>query len=299
VSTNLSIFKNPNAVVAASGRTSALAQQIASGSGGIRRITTATGGTFKRIVNGEQIGKAIRGEFNAIIVHQMPKVSREFYASEYDADAKPTLPDCWSNLGDRPESKAANPQAANCTMCPKNVDGSGAKGKGRACRFNRRIALLLEGDDTGEVYQLKIPAKSLFGKGEGNTHPYESYGRFLVANGSAPDLVVTTIAYSLEADTMELNFTAARPITDEEWELVQAAQADPDTQRYVSLTVAEADGVSRKPSPAKVIAAPVEPADEDDEVHEPKAAKRAPKAEEAPKPKGDLAAIVNAWAEDD
>jgi len=34
----------------------------------ILAVATNTNGTFKRIVNGEQVGKAIRGEFNAIIL---------------------------------------------------------------------------------------------------------------------------------------------------------------------------------------------------------------------------------------
>lgn len=318
MTTNLAIFKNPNAVVASTRASSALGQQIAANLGGLRRIQTNTNGTFKRIVNGEQIGRAIRGEFNAIIVAQLPKVSRTFYASDYDPDAKPALPDCWSNLGDKPDAKAPNPQGASCASCPKDVVGSGKNGNGRACRFQRRIAILLEGDTSGDVYQLNIPGKSLFGKGDGNTHPYESYGRYLVANGSAPDLVVTTVAYDLDADTMELQFTPVRPITDEEYDLVLAAQADPETQRYIQLTVSEAAATKEeptakpkakeepKPAPKKQSAATqmemwgeAADAEEAEEVEAPKATKRATKATPEPKAATDLAAVVNAWATDE
>ena len=240
---NITIFKQSGAVSTAAKRElSDLAKSLASANN-TRRIQTNTNGTFKRIVNGEQIGKAIRGEFNAIIVDALPKVSRVFYAGKYDPDAKPTLPDCWSNLGDKPEASAGNPQASNCASCPKNVVGSGENGKGSACRFQRRVALLIEGDDSGDVYQFNVPAKSLFGKGSGNVHPFESYVKFLIANGESPDTVVTNIAYNLDAETMELQFTPMRGTTDAEYEMVQEARRDPATRQLIVLTVAAADGV--------------------------------------------------------
>jgi len=313
---NLAIFKNQNAVANTRRPVSDLTKSVAT-SVSISRIQTNTNGTFKRLVGGEQIGKAIRGEFNGIVVSMLPKVSRTFYAGKYDPDAKPTLPDCWSNNGDAPEANAPKRQAANCANCKNNIDGSGENGKGKACRFQRRVALLLEGDDSGTTYQFNIPAKSLFGKGNGNTHPFESYVRFLAANDESIDYVVTNIAYNLDADTMELNFTPVRPITDEEYELVVAAQADPATQRLVQLTVAEADGAKAKTTPAveeeeeeapakkPAAKAPAKKAnvwadDEEEEAEaEPKAVKRNVKKEEPVKVKGDLAALVDDWATDD
>lgn len=307
---NMTIFKNPNAVAAAALPDSSMKQQILDSMGGYNRIATNTNGTFKRIVNGEQIGKAIRGEFNAIIVAMLAKPSREYYEAAYDPDAKPTRPDCWSNLGDKPEDGVGDRQAANCATCPKNIDGSGANGKGKACRFKRKIALLLEGDSSGDVYQFNVPAKSLFGKGNDKTHPYESYCRYLASNGTGPDRVVTTIAYDLDAETLELQFTADRFITAEELELVQAAQEDPATQRLIITSVGESDGAPAKPaaaSPVKEAAKkPVKKpsfldADEEEEAEEvvaaPKA-KRAPKKEE-PAVSGDLSAIVSAWGDDE
>jgi hypothetical protein len=290
----------------------------------VRRIQTNTNGTFKRIVGGEQIGKAIRGEFNAIIVSMLPKVSRTFYAGKYDPDAKPTLPDCWSNNGDVPEAKSPNRQAANCASCKNNIDGSGENGKGKACRFQRRVALLLEGDVSGDTYQFNIPAKSLFGKGNGITHPFESYVRFLAANEESVDYVVTNIAYNLDADTMQLQFTPVRQITDAEYELVVAAQSDPATQRLVQLTVSEADGATSKPKaqpvmieqqvedeeedeePPMKVAKPAKKAawleDEDEEEDdEPKVApsKRTANKVDVTKSADDLASALDTWADED
>lgn len=312
---NLTIFKNPGAVAASALPPSKLGQQIAENAvGGYNRIATNTNGTFKRIVGGEQIGNAIRGEFNAIIVDMLEKPSREYYEGTYDPNAKGTMPDCFSALGDKPDPKAKNRQSANCANCSMNIDGSGQNGKGKACRFKRKVALLLEGDTSGDVYQFNIPAKSLFGKGKGNTHPFESYCRFLVANGAAPDRVVTTIAYNLDAETMELNFTAERFITEEELDMVETAQANPMTRKLVQMSAGEADKPKALPpveeededeAPAIKPAPKAKPTnkwedDEDaDEAPAAEPAKRASKKAETPKLSTDLGSLVNSWVDEE
>ena len=307
----LSIFQQPNTAVSASRREpTALGKALASETT-MRRIATNTNGTFKRIINGEQIGDAVRGSLNVIIVDALPKVSRTFYAGKYDPNAKATLPDCWSNLGDRPEPAAENKQAESCAVCPKNVLGSGDNGK-RACRYQRRIAVLVEGDPSGEVYQFNVPAMSLFGTGTGNVHPFEGYVKFLLANRESPDTVVTNIAYDLNADSMKLQFTPVRQIDDAEYALVQAVQADPNTKKYVQLTVAQADGVTKSPVEKKAAPAAVEapkptivyadePDDEDEAPAEPvkrsaKTATTAPAPEEG---KRDLSSIIGEWGDED
>jgi hypothetical protein len=320
---NLAIFRDQNTVSNVRRPLSDMTKAVATTTS-VRRIQTNTNGTFKRIVGGEQIGKAIRGEFNAIIVSMLPKVSRTFYAGKYDPDAKPTLPDCWSNNGDVPEAKSPNRQAANCASCKNNIDGSGENGKGKACRFQRRVALLLEGDVSGDTYQFNIPAKSLFGKGNGITHPFESYVRFLAANEESVDYVVTNIAYNLDADTMQLQFTPVRQITDAEYELVVAAQSDPATQRLVQLTVSEADGATSKPKAQPVMIEqqvedeeedeepPMKPMkaakpankwedDEEEEDDEPKVApsKRTANKVDVTKSADDLASALDTWADED
>ena len=153
MSNEISIFKQPGAISTSAnrGQLSELAKTLAGATSGgtSRRVQTNTNGTFKRLVNGEQIGDAVRGDIDVIIVHALPKVSRVFYAGAYDPNAKPTLPDCWSNNGDIPEAAAGNKQGLNCVSCPKNVVGSGSNGKGRACRYQRRVAVILPTDSTG------------------------------------------------------------------------------------------------------------------------------------------------------
>ena len=248
---NLTIFSEASNVPTVR-RQSKLLDKMGSSGGSLRRIGLNTNGTFKRVVGGEQIGKAVPHQLDVIIVDLLAEPSRQFYGSKYDPSAAATLPDCWSNDGKTPDVKATGRPASSCIACPKNVEGSGDNGKGRACRYLRRIAVLVVGDPSGEVYQMQIPAGSLFGKGTDNVHPFENYKKFLMANGEAVDTIVTRVMYDLDADTMKLKFTPVRLLTEVESGFVDAAQEDPETKRYVGLTVVEAGA-------QKAIAAPAEP----------------------------------------
>jgi hypothetical protein len=294
---NVTIFKQGAVATSGNRELSDLAKSLSTATT-TRRIQTNTNGTFKRIVNGEQIGNAVRGEINVIILHALPKVSRTYYKEKYDPNKEATLPNCWSNLGDKPEEGAEDKQHSNCAECPQNIKGSGENG-GRACRFERRVSVLVEGDSSGDVYQFKIPSKSLFGKGTGNVHPFESYVKFLLANGESPDNVVTNVSFDANADTMELLFTPLRNISDEEYEMVKAAQNRPETKRYTMITVAQADGVKKLPGNKTVAPAKVTRTDEpeDEVIEEP--VKRSVKKPEPPKPKANLADVVSAWGADE
>ena len=300
MSNNVSIFTGQTGV-STERRQSALAQKLATTSTvSNRRIQANINGTFKKMVNGEQVGNAIRGEFNAIVVGMLTNVSRIYYKEKFDPNKEATLPNCWSNNGDKPEAGASDPQHGNCADCPRNIKGSGDNG-GKACRYQRRVSLMLEGDESGTVYQFNIPAKSLFGKGTGNIHPFESYVKFLVNNGMSPDLVVTNISFDSNAETMELVFSPVREVSDAEYALVLAAQERPETEMYTKLTAAHTDGVSKTPKldkPAPVVTRSEEP--EEEEVAEP--VKRTKKKEEetpAAESEDPLASIIDEWGSED
>jgi hypothetical protein len=295
---NITIFEDQSSLPTVK-RESRLADKIGSGTS-LRRIATNTNGTFKRVVNGEQIGKAVPHEINIIVVDMLKDVSREFYASDYDPEGKASLPDCWSADGRTPDAKAPNRQGSGCATCSMNIDGSGAKGRGKACRFKRRIAVLVEGDPTGDIYQMSFAAKSLFGKGVGNEHPFESYCNYLKANGEAPDTVVTKVMYDLDADTLTLKFKAVRHLTQDEADLVDAAFASGEAQRYIQLTTSEVDGA--KAQPAKVIEAPkatlFDEPEEEEAVEPVKRVAKKPAVVDAPVEDKGLSDLLGEWAED-
>ena len=302
--TNLAIFKNQTVVSVGVQREPSEFAKATMGSNNYRRIQANTNGTFKRLVNGEQVGNAVRGEIDVIIIAWLNGISRTFYKEKYDPNKEATLPDCWSNLGDAPEDTAANKQSANCVTCQQNVKGSGDNG-GKACRYQRRIAVVLANDPTGEVYQFNVPAKSLFGTSVGNKHGFVGYKKFLDANNALMDNVITTISFNSNANTMELQFSPERLTTDEEYHMVREAQKRPETKAYIMLTVAQTDGVKKQPpaveaKPAPKVTRSTEPEYEFDADAPSEPVKRvAKKQEAAPALKKSIADAVSAWGEDD
>jgi len=275
------------------------------GGGGAKRISIR-GGVFRKIVGGEEVGKLSGREMNVVIVNARKNVSRIYYASKYNPE-EIVAPSCFSNDGDVPDSSAEEKQGKTCAECPQNIAGSG-EGTSRACRYQRRIAVLLEGDMSGDVYQLTLPSKSVFGKGEGNIHPFESYTKYIAGNGRNINQIVTQVSMDLDSDTAKLFFSPVRHINHEEWEVAKTAGDSIEAKNAITLTVAQTDGVVKKPlvlagkpldeefekptpkAKAKVVEA------EDAEIVEP--TKRASKKpEEAPAPKKNLASVISAWSD--
>jgi hypothetical protein len=282
--------------------------RMSSGSGGstMRRIQLSNGRTFKRVINGEQIGKAATDTLDVIIVDWLVEPSRKFYAAAYDKDAKATLPDCWSNDGVAPEAGASNKQSKACASCPKNVKGSGSGGKGKACRYERRLAVLVAGDPSGDIYQIAIPGASLFSDNDGNVYGFEGYKKFMLASKHALDTVVTRLIYDTEADTAKVGFKPIRHLTEMEASLVDAAQDDPATEKYTMLTVGAVDSAKAiaAPAPVAAIAAPaasVNPFGDDEDEDEAPATpvKRAAKPKPTAEVKPELASVLGAWLEEE
>jgi len=304
---NITIFEEPSSVPTVQ-RESRRMDRMSSGSGGstMRRIQLSNGRTFKRVINGEQIGKAVSDTLDVIIVDWLVEPSRKFYAAAYDKDAKATLPDCWSNDGVAPEAGASNKQSNACRGCPKDVKGSAPNNK-KACRYERRLAVLVAGDPSGDVYQIAIPAASLFGDNDGNVYGFEGYKKFMLASKHALDTVVTRLIYDTEADTAKVGFKPIRHLTEMEASLVDAAQDDPATEKYTMLTVGAVDTAKAiaAPAPVAAIAAPtasVNPFGDDDEAEDEAPAtpvKRAAKPKPTAEVKPELASVLGAWLDEE
>lgn len=271
-----------------------------------RRIRLSNARTFKRVVNGEEIGKAVEKQLDVIIVDWLAEPSRKFYAAAYNKEAKAKLPDCWSNDGVKPESSAEAPQAKTCLECPQNMKGS-APGNKKACRYERRLAVLVAGDPSGDIYQITIPGQSLFSDIGGNVYGFENYRKFLLANNAAPDTVVTSIIYDTEVDTAKVGFKATSHLLASQVPLVEAAQKDPTADRYLKLTAAAVDGAKALPAPAAQpaiaaapAAAPVNPfGDDEDEVEEAPVKRVVKKETVAAAPKPELKEALGEWLDDD
>lgn len=303
---NITIFDEPSNLPTVRRESRRMDRMAGSGSGGLRRIQLSNGRTFRRVINGEQIGKSASDELDVIIVDWLAEPSREFYATSYDKDAKATLPDCWSNDGVVPEAGAKNKQHSTCRGCPKDVKGSGSGGKGKACRYKRRIAVLIAGDPSGDVYQIAIPGASIFSDSDGSLYGFEGYRKFLAISNEALDTVVTRLVYDRESDTAKVFFKAARYLTELEASLVDAAQDNPETERYTKLTSGALDGGTAPAAPvakslvieAAPSAAPANPFGDDDEA-EAAPVKRASKPKATAEVKPELAVALKGFLDDD
>ena len=149
---------------------------LTGGSGGIKshRISLR-GGRFRELVNGEQVNVKSDGFINVVVINAA-KLSRTYYKGTYDAE-NPSAPTCWSPDTQTPSSDVPKDQmqASRCMDCPQNIKGSG-QGESRACRFSQRLAILLEGQmDT--VYQLQLPATSIFGEARDGNMGMQAYAK--------------------------------------------------------------------------------------------------------------------------
>ena len=268
-----------------------LTKQLA-GRTGVARIVPKNG-IFRKVVGGEEMGK-VKGTINTIIVNASPKVGRIFYAKQWSPEAEPTAPDCFSNNGQTPDAGATNPQASRCDDCQQNIKGSG-QGNSKACRYSRRIALTLEEDFgtslEGRVYQMNLASKSLFGDSVGdNTHPFESYTKYLSNNGKSLDYVVTQISFNEDNDNQSVLFTPLRFINKGEYAVTSEVVKKPEVQKMVVMTPYQADvsGRTARLEAPKAEAPVAEPI------------KRESKKAEAPTvSKKDLDSVVKAWADEE
>jgi hypothetical protein len=285
------------------------------GMGRTSRRISIRGGRFREIVGGDQQRVNSSGSMNVVIVRASP-ISRTFYEGVYDPE-KTTPPRCWSADTEKPSDDvpAAQRMSSKCASCQMNVKGSGATGTGRACRFSMRLAVCIEGNmDT--VYQMQLPATSIFGEVKDQKMGMQAYAKFLKSNQLMLAGLVTQMYFDENSETPKLFFKPVRPLDQEELEAAVAAYESDDAQQAVEMTVYQADTkpkefaieddedeevapppASKKAVAAKPKAAPVEvDEDEDDEEEVAPPKKRAAKA--SADVKGSIASTLAAWDND-
>jgi hypothetical protein len=279
------------------------------GTGTSTKRISIKGGVFRLVAGGKEIAAIDERHLDVIIVKAAPKVSRIFYAKAYDSE-NITGPDCWSNDGEKPDAAAQNKQAQTCISCPQNQAGSG-QGNSRACRYQQRLAVVLESNPNGDVLQLTLPATSVFGKEDGDKRPLQAYARHLALSNPPvnPEQIVTRMRFDTKAESPKLFFQPVRWLTDDEYAVVQEQAASTDASRAVVMTVAQTDGVKQSaplslpgkapvadedeaPKPKAAKKPKVEVADEDSE---PEVRKDAAKPTAVPEKKSKLADIVSDW----
>lgn len=300
---NMTLFKSgsviPDYLREASDATT---KDIAGSSGG--KQISIKGGVWRMVVGGEEVAKNEERSMNIVVISAGKGVSRTFYADKYE-EGKDIKPACWSAEGVVPNEEVPEPQAKTCATCPQNIEGSG-EGKSRACRYSKRLAVALENDVGGNIYRLSVPAKSYFGKADGDKMPLQAYGKFLSGHGIPITGVVTEARFDTSEAVPVLKFRAVRPLAREEWEVAKAQSLTEDAMQAVEFKMVPSKSDNKQAAlPAAFKEAPI-PAKEEapakvqaEEVAEP--VKRAPtkaKAEPAAASKN-VADILSDWATDE
>ena len=292
---NMTLFKSgsviPDYLREASDATT---RDIAGSSGG--KQISIKGGVWRMVVGGEEVAKNEERAMNFVVIASGKGVTRTFYADKYE-EGKDIKPACWSAEGVVPNEEVANPQAKSCATCPQNIEGSG-DGKARACRYSKRLAVALENDIGGNIYRLSVPAKSYFGRAEGEKMPLQAFGKFLSGHGIPITGIVTEARFDTAEAVPVLKFRAVRPLSKEEWELGKAQSLTEDARQAIELKMvpSKAEGMPALPQSFKEAPAAVEKAEA---VAEP--VKRAPaKAKpEAPAAAKNVSDILSDWATDE
>jgi len=201
---------------------------------GERRRISISGSKFREYVNGEQ-GTMYDDTLNVVILNAA-KISRSYYAGNYDA-SNPTSPKCWSadTSAPAPEVKQEDRQAYRCMDCPQNIKGSGS-GTSRACRFAQRLAVVMENDFT-KVYQLQLPATSLFGKAKEGKMPMRAYARYLSSHNTLALSVITECAFDRGSMVPKLFFKAVRPLGKEEVGLAASMADSQEAKEAITMSI--------------------------------------------------------------
>jgi|TARA_R110000796_G_scaffold107602_2_gene218379 hypothetical protein len=118
--------------------------------------------------------------------------------------------------------------------CPQNVRGSA--GQGRACRFSQRIAVVFQ-DDLEKIYQLQLPATSIFGKTVRGQMPLQEYARHLSKNNTLCASVITKIYFDSSSPVPKLFFKPIGLLDKEQLEIVEGMIDHPDTHQAITSEV--------------------------------------------------------------
>ena len=269
-------------------------------SGGMRRISIK-GNAFREMIGGKEYRVSEERTMNVVIIKAAPKVSRTYYAGSY-SEGEAVPPTCWSSDSQKPDEAVKDKQSNTCLNCPQNIKGSG-QGESRACRYSQRLAVVIEGEiDREEVYQLVLPSTSIFGDGEKGKLPLRAYAEFLSLKDAPMSGVVIEMKFDIASPVPKLFFRPIRPVTEEEWEVIQRLKESKEANKAIELTVSQADNVQKEAPPApkkEALPAPkpapvVEPEEDEEEfIEEPK--KAAPKKAAPAAESSSLEDLIGEW----
>jgi hypothetical protein len=202
-------------------------------------------------------GDGPRGSIEVVIVKANAHLSKIWYENGY-VEGSAAAPDCFSNNGITPDASSAKKQSNTCATCPMNAWGSRitpAGKAGKACSDSKRIAVVPLADLNNEVYGgpmlLRVPAASL--------NDLAAYGTKMQQIGYPYQAIGTRIAFDPAESYPKFVFSAIRPLSDDEADVVLSLAHGPQVARVLSEEQASAGPALPPPDPASVFEQPPAP----------------------------------------
>lgn len=262
---------------------------FSSSGGSVKRITLR-GRVFRLVDGGKEIAKNTDPYMDVVIVNGSRAVQKSYYAAEYNAD-ETSIPDCWSSDGERPDADVADPQGARCKECKQAIKGSAGAGRA-ACRYSMRLAVTLRNNMAGDIYQLILPQKSLFGQGDVDHMPFLQYAKYVAQSGYNLNMLATRMTFDTDSDFPKLTFSNAEFLDKDAYDTAIEQGESPIAINAGKLNFTKKEGpslpkmIAPAGSAAAAIAAPVK------REEKPKAAAPAPKG------KSGLSTLVDEWGDE-
>jgi hypothetical protein len=180
-------------------------------------------------------GDGPRASIEVVIVRASKNIAKIYYENGF-VDGSTAPPDCWSTNGVAPDGASPKKQSTTCAGCPQNAWGSKVTDAGKqtkACSDSKRLAIVPLNDISNELMGgpmlLRNPAASL--------KDLKAYGDQLQAYGYPYYAVATRIAFDVNEAYPKFVFTAIRPLTDAEAEVVLDMRDDPRVNSILSESV--------------------------------------------------------------
>ncbi|MCK1741381.1 hypothetical protein IVA80_11015 [Bradyrhizobium sp. 139] len=196
-----------------------------------------------------QDGDGPRNSIEVVVLKASGHVSKIWYENGY-VEGSAAAPDCFSANGVTPDPASKKKQGNACATCPMNQWGSRitpAGKQGKACSDSKRLAVAPAEDIKNEAFGgpllLRVPAASL--------RDLAAYGEKMGALGYQYFAIATRIAFDPTEAYPKFVFSAIRPLTDAEADLVLELR----DSRQVTTILAEGSEMAAPAGPVQQAAA--------------------------------------------
>jgi hypothetical protein len=214
------------------------------------------------VSGGKEVSVREERSMNVIFVKMAHAPSRSYYSKEYK-EGESIAPDCWSTDSKTPDVGVENPPASKCADCPMSIKGSARTGDGTACRLSWRTAVVLPEYPEGDVFQLVLPATSVFGDEDNGRWPFRAYVKMLAANNISAGRVVTKMQFDTKASVPTLVFSPVSAVDHVHSEVIQRQGKSQAAENAIKISVfkkkpeATAPAAAAEPVVRKTEAEPV------------------------------------------